>query len=316
MPPLSTVVFADLTGSTGVFEALGNVKATQAVTRLTQLIGEGCVAHRGRVVKNLGDGVLAVFSRADDALAAVVQLQREHDRRIAGWPPKLRMQLRTGVATGEIVEHDGDCFGEAVNLAARLSDLCGDGEIWATGAGLEDFHPPPGVRVRPLGLVAIRGLAEPRELCRVDWRDDSPTEMLTMPAPLPVAELSRTGVTAIELTWLDTQAVFPAAAMPVHLGRLADAEFAVGDPRVSRQHARIDWVNGHFTLTDLSSYGTWVRFDGAPGEVALRRGECVLAAPGEIALGASFSDFTTPTVRFSPGAEQVALAHRPPGAAF
>jgi hypothetical protein len=119
----STVVFADLTGSTGVFEALGNEKATQAITRLTQLIGETCVLHRGRVVKNLGDGVLALFGDADSAVRAVVQLQRDHNTRIQNWPPKLRMQLRVGVAVGPVVEVDGDTFGDPVNLAARLSDL-------------------------------------------------------------------------------------------------------------------------------------------------------------------------------------------------
>ena len=55
-----TVVFADLTGSTGVFESLGNAKATKAITRLTQWIGQVCEANHGRVVKYLGDGVLIV----------------------------------------------------------------------------------------------------------------------------------------------------------------------------------------------------------------------------------------------------------------
>ena len=60
----ATVVFADLTGSTAFFEALGNEKATRAVTRLTQWISDVCEAHQGRVVKKLGDGVLAVFADA------------------------------------------------------------------------------------------------------------------------------------------------------------------------------------------------------------------------------------------------------------
>lgn len=57
----STVVFADLTGSSRVFEAMGNARATDTVTRLTQWIGGVCQAHGGRVVKSLGDGVFALF---------------------------------------------------------------------------------------------------------------------------------------------------------------------------------------------------------------------------------------------------------------
>lgn len=97
--------------------------------------------------------------------------------------------------------------------------------------------------------------------------------------------------------------------MPIHLGRLSDAEFAVNDPRVSRRHARIEWEDNHFVLTDLSSYGTWVRFAG----VALRRNGCVLLEQGEIALGAPFTDFTVPTVSFSLRDGAVSLTHQRKG---
>jgi len=61
MPASYSVIFADLTGSTAAFETLGNERATLVVTRLTQLMGETCALHNGRVVKTLGDGVLALF---------------------------------------------------------------------------------------------------------------------------------------------------------------------------------------------------------------------------------------------------------------
>lgn len=73
----------------------------------------------------------------------------------------------------------------------------------------------------------------------------------------------------------------------------------VNDQRVSRLHAKIEWRDNHFVLSDLSSYGTWVKFAGSDTELALRRGECVLHGNGDIALGAPFSDFTVPTVSFN-----------------
>src|SRR6187551_2301959 len=105
----STVVFADLTGSTRVFEAMGNARATETVTRLTQWIGGVCEAHGGRVVKMLGDGVLAIFEAGDTATAAVLELQRNHQKRLQAWPVALRMDLQIGVASGDVVEVDGDC---------------------------------------------------------------------------------------------------------------------------------------------------------------------------------------------------------------
>jgi adenylate cyclase len=306
----TTVVFADLTGSTGVFETLGNAKATQAITRLTQWISQVCEAHAGRVVKTLGDGVLAVFPDAIGAINATVEMQRSHLKRILQWPPVLRMKLQIGVACGEIVEVDGDCYGDAVNVASRLSDLSGADQIWATDTAVSQMSPPDGVRFRSLGPISIRGKAESRVLFRVEWHEEVMSEFLTVPASLqhigsPSAD-SMLG--QIELSWLDVNAAFKSSDMPIHLGRdVEEAAFVVNDPRVSRLHAQIEWRNGNFVLTDVSSFGTWVRFTGNDNELALRRQECVLMGNGEIALGAPFSDFSVPTVNFHLSDGAVAL---------
>jgi adenylate cyclase len=297
----TTVVFADLTGSTGMFETLGNAKATQAITRLTQWISQVCEAHSGRVVKTLGDGVLAVFPDAHGAIGAVVEMQRNHLKRILKWPPVLRMKLQIGVACGEIVEVDGDCYGDAVNVASRLSDLSGADQIWATDSTVQQMSEPPGVRFRSLGPVNIRGKAESQVLFRVEWQEEVMSEFLTVPASLQsLGRPSPESVQGqIDLSWLDVNASFKASAMPAHLGRDAvEAAFVVNDPRVSRLHAQIGWRDGNFVLTDVSSFGTWVRFTGNDTELALRRQECVLMRDGEIALGAPFSDFSVPTVSF------------------
>lgn len=297
----TTVVFADLTGSTGVFETLGNAKATEAITRLTQWISKVCEAHDGRVVKTLGDGVLAVFPRCSDAVAAVVELQRNHLKRILNWPPKLRMRLQVGVASGEVVEVDGDCYGDAVNVASRLSDLSGADQIWATDSVIEQVpEPGEGVRFRSLGPISIRGKAEQRVIYRIEWQEEVVSALFTAPASLD--HLNPRGESApgqIELNWLDVNATFKSGDMPIHLGRVSEADFVVNDQRVSRLHAKIEWRDNRFVLSDLSSYGTWVKFTGSDTELALRRGECVLHGNGDIALGAPFSDFTVPTVSFN-----------------
>jgi adenylate cyclase len=301
MPAITTVMFADLTGSTSVFEKFGNAAATRAVTALTDWIADACRAHDGRVVKMLGDGVLAVFPNGADAIEAVVQLQREHVRRSSRPGPMAQLQLQVGLACGELVEVAGDCFGDAVNVAARLSDLSGARQILATDAVVQQMRSaPPGTRFHPLGLVPIRGREQECRLFRIDWAEDSSTDMMTMPAhdtSLPPPR-PRLAANAIELQYMDRSRVFRCEQMPVHLGRAREAEFLVAEPRVSRLHARIDWHNQAFVLVDLSSNGTSVRFQGAPTEVTLRRNECVLHDGGEIALGPDFSDWSLPTVRF------------------
>lgn len=309
----STVVFADLTGSSRVFEAMGNARATETVTRLTQWIGSICQAHGGRVVKSLGDGVFAIFSHAAAATHAVIELQRYHQKRLVAWPAPLRMALQIGVASGEVLEVEGDCFGDAVNLASRLSDLAGPGQIWATDAVISQLR-EAGVRHRDLGLITIRGRSEMSAVHRIDWQEEV-TSFLTVPAALMPMRLPDSSFGQIELAWLDVRSMFRTEELPIHLGRVNDAQFVVNDPRVSRLHARIELRQGSCVLTDLSTYGTWVRFHGNGGpsnEIALRREECVLHGSGEIGLGASLSDFTAPAIAFKTAGTKMLLSPRNP----
>lgn len=294
----ATVVFADLTDSTAFFEALGNEKATAAVTRLTQWIGEVCEAHRGRVVKKLGDGVLAVFAQAVDATDAVVQMQRGHRLRLEKWPTMIRMRIKAGVARGDVVVVDGDCYGDAVNVAARLSDLSGANQIWVTESVVSEVDDAHGLRFRSLGPVMLRGKTEPVALYKVEWEDDVASDFLTQQAVLSRVEPGSPLISHIQLEHLDFLSSFGAAEMPIHLGRVDHAELIVNDPRVSRLHARIEWRNGGFLLVDLSSFGTWVRFAGSHSDIALRRDECQLHGTGEIALGVPLGDVSAPTVAF------------------
>ncbi len=297
----STVVFADLFGSTGVFESLGNVKATEAVTQATTWTAEKFLSHGGRVVKFLGDGVLATFLNSPDALAAVIDIQRTYQLRLARTPPTMYMPLRIGVAHGEIELVDNDCYGDAVNIAARLSELTGPGQIWANAAAIESDPQHLGPRCRLLGPIHIRGRAEPCKVYQIDWQEDIDSESLTLPAPMDSRfDGALTDVLGgqVKLSWLDSQKTFKAFELPIHIGRTRQVEFMVNDPRVSRTHARIDWRNGSVVLTDISSYGCWVRFSGGGSDLLLRREECVLHGRGEIALGAPFGDLSAPVVAF------------------
>jgi adenylate cyclase len=297
----STVVFADLTGSTGVFESMGNVRAAETVTRLTQWIAAVCEANQGRVVKMLGDGVLAIFGSGGQATRAALEMQRNHQKRLQSWPETLRMDLQIGLASGDVIEVDGDCYGDAVNLASRLSDLAGPRQIWATQSVIDQLVVNE-VRHRSLGPINIRGRSEMPVVHRIDWQEES-MESLTMPASL--AQMSRTSDLSfgkIELVWMDVRQVFSVTDLPIYLGRVDDAEFVVNDPRVSRLHARIESRKGSCVLVDVSTYGTWVQFNnagaGASTEIALRRDECVLHGSGQISLGAPLMDLSAPTISF------------------
>lgn len=285
----ATVMFSDLSGSAALYESLGNERASKVVNRLTRWMGDVVVAHGGRVVKELGDGVLSVFVDASAAITASAALQRSHQANLAHWAEPLRMAIRIGVASGEVMELDGDTYGDAVNVASRLCERALANEVWVTDATAVDAGAVPNVHFRRLGVFDIRGKSETQVVYQADWREDVPQDALTEHADLPsmVAPMDR-GAGRLELGWLDEARVFGSDEAPLHIGRSPEADCFVHDPRVSRMHARIDWRQGCFTLTDVSSFGSWVRFDGSEAEVRLRRDACILHGRGEVSLGTPF----------------------------
>lgn len=298
----STVVFTDLTGSTSVFESLGNAKATKAVTQLTQWICHLFVSGGGRVIKTLGDGVLAIFPDAPTAINVVVEMQRRHQKRLLQQPASEHLPIRVGVSTGEVEIVDGDCFGDAVNIASRLSDLSGPHEIWVNSTELNYASRLNGIRFRFLGPINVRGRIAPCTVYQVDWHEDEVSDFLTVQGYADPLQLAARGGDAlgsqVELTWRNQNACFRSFDLPIQIGRIRECSFIVNDQRVSRIHSRLEWRNGRIMLVDVSSYGTWIRFEGSNADVVLRREDLVLHGRGEVALGASFADTTVPIVKF------------------
>jgi adenylate cyclase len=297
----STVVFTDLHGSTAVFGALGNVRATETITAITSWIANLSQSFGGRLVKTLGDGVMVVFADNAKAIDFVVEAQRAHFKGQHRQSSDVRLPIRIGIAKGEIEELAGDCYGDAVNVAARLCDLCGPNQIWASDSVVDSVSLARGVSTRSLGPIHIRGRVEACGVYQIEWREEEPSDFLTMQAQLVTDFGHERDVLGKEvcLRWGETVASFRSYELPAQIGRVKSAEFVVSDPRVSRNHAKLVWRNGGVILVDLSTYGTWVRFsDDAPGDILLRREECVLHGSGQLALGASFTDSTVPTVQF------------------
>lgn len=295
-----TVLFADLRGSTALFETLGNAEATSVVTHTVSLIGQAVDECKGRLVKTLGDGLMAVFDSPRDGVKSAIRMHEVLERIVSrgkqhGASLGLRaLRMQVALARGEVVEMGGDCFGDAVNVSARLLDHAGDNETLITAEVLSGLPSTLKARFRSLDRIAVRGRAEPVHVYVLDQPmqgDVAATQFgeITHPSTEP---------DGIRLVWLDLDRVFDIDSMPVVLGRSVQATYCITDGRVSRSHARIDWHGGSFSVTDLSYNGTYVRF-GSDGEiVSLKRGSCTLHGSGAIGLGSPPVDVASPTVRF------------------
>jgi class 3 adenylate cyclase len=291
-----TVLFADLRGSTALYETLGNSEATAVVTQSVALIARVVESSGGKVVKTLGDGLMAMFPRAELAVQAADEMHDSLERISTDpqrtGPPRPALKLQVALAQGEVVEVAGDYFGDAVNVAARLLDHAGDNETLVT-VTVRDSLLDSDSRFRSLDRLQLRGRVEPVHVCLLE-----PQRFGDMAATVYGDILRAPEPEGIRLVCLDLNRVYAPQSLPVVLGRSPQATYCIDDSRVSRLHARIDWHGGTFSLTDLSFNGTYVRFAGDSEVVALRRGTCTLHGSGTIGLGSAPLDATAPAVRF------------------
>ena len=292
-----TVVFADLTGSTGLFESAGNVVATHVVTRCTQALGSHFARAGGHVVKYLGDGVLATF---DDTVAAVDACIRAKDLLYDINSTQFRdapLGFKVGVEHGQIIEQDGDCYGDAVNVASRLSDRAEPNEILIGEPVFRRLPDAQRMSCSSLDRITVKGRSEPVRVWRIDWARTAETTITV--SIDTIASGGREIISQrLDLDLLDQHLKLLPTDGPLVIGRGDNAGFVINDPRVSRRHARIEWKGGQCILTDFSSNGTWVSFAGAAAPLMLKRDNCLLHGRGEIGLGATSDDFTAPTLSF------------------
>lgn len=291
------VLFADLRGSTALYESLGNAQATTIITQAITGLARRVPAAGGQLVKTLGDGLMAVFPGAVAAVAAAVQMQeelaRQAERAVATPQAEVSaLQLQIAVAAGEVVEVGGDCFGDAVNVAARLLDHAGDNETLVTREVFDELTWENRSRFRSLDKVHVRGRAEPVEV-HLLARRGADTAATLLETRSESAEPQ-----GMQLVWKERAHVYPRERWPLLLGRGSQATLKIDDARVSRTHARIDLMGGAAQVTDLSINGTYVRFAGDDEILSLRRGSCTLHGSGELGLGGSPNDPSVPVIRF------------------
>ena len=171
------VLFTDLVGSTELRSRLGEAAAEVLRRQHDVLVDRRGRRKRGTVVKNLGDGIMATFAGASDAVEAAVAFQQaivRHNR--AG---DTAMEARIGISAGDVVVENDDCFGTPVIEAARLCAAARGGQIlaseivrWMAHAGEETFT--------PVGSLELKGLSRPLPTVQVNWQPAAQS-----PVPLP-----------------------------------------------------------------------------------------------------------------------------------
>ena len=294
-PRRRTVLFADLRGSTGLFERLGNVSAAAQVAERVAAMVALARAHHGHPVKTLGDGLMAVFVEPGHAVQAAEAMQ-QHAQSSGG----RRLALRVGLAHGELVAVGEDWLGDDLNVAARLLDRAGDDEILATAELVAALDGDERARFHRLGALRLRGRQAMVQAYRLPAgrQRGASAQTVVFEASRMVGGLPQAQVLSLRGEGLDLR--LGPTELPATLGRRSDATVPFTQPRVSRSHALIEWREGSFELVDLSANGSYLRLGTPAGElVVLRRERQRLQGHGWISLGGPPGSEGSATLRFA-----------------
>jgi adenylate cyclase len=275
--PTLAILFADVSGSTALYETLGDRRARKAVEALLEEMRAATRAHGGRVVKTLGDEIMAVFATPESGTRAAIEIQE----RVGAMKPAegMRVGVRIGLHSGEVLEEDGDVFGDAVNTAARMAGVAKSGQIVTTASTAENLPVPLHERIRDLELVSVKGKQSEIRVCEVLWQDDEDLTVLSLPDE-PVSATARVLVLEHGHQNLRVDAARPA----VLIGRDGASDIIIVHPSASRLHGRIERRLENFFYVDLSTNGTYVGI-ARDEEIRLRRQEIMLRGEGHLAYG-------------------------------
>ena len=274
---LGTVLFADVSSSTRLYEAAGDAAALEAISACLAAARSATEASGGRVVKTIGDEVMSIFKSPDAAANAAAEMQAKIDAfpEVAG----MKLGVRIGFHHGPVLQRDEDVFGDTVNLASRLVAQAKKGEIILSTDTAARLGPIYRTMVRELHAITVRGKAEDVGLAELVWKRDADATVVS--GARPRARAPRGG---LRLRYRGREVARRRDTETISVGRDPANSLVIEDEMASREHCTLERRQDIYVLRDHSTNGTYVTVEG-DAEMAVRRSEVSLRKRGWIAFG-------------------------------
>ncbi|MEO8224073.1 MAG: adenylate/guanylate cyclase domain-containing protein [Gammaproteobacteria bacterium] len=276
------ILFADVVGSTQLYELLGDDRARATVQQCLGVMKQATEHFGGTVIKTMGDEVMSTFPSADDALNAANQMQQRITNTIRIETDDSHVSIRIGCHFGAVVAEDRDIFGAAVHTANRMTSQAKAGQILTTSALVEQLTPQWKALVRQIDVATPKGQSDEVAVFEALWQPEEATNML--PSINPGARPAPS-VASLHLRFRGADLIVGQnGKVTITMGRADDNDVVIKGNLISRVHARIDLARNRFVLVDESTNGTFIQQD-AGEEIYVRRDSTVLSGTGVISMG-------------------------------
>ena len=291
-------MFADISGSTHLFEMLGDNEARALVADTLKLLTAVAEKHNGTLIKTIGDEIMCTFPEADNAARAAAEmqetLQNRNNKQEEGPAVRVRIGLHYGDALWEAAGKAGDVFGDAVNVAARMAAQAKGEQIITTRSTIDLLEADMRDNTRWMDRAAIKGKKEDIEIHEIIWQKEDVTQMMI---PKMMHNVPKIPKISLHLSYRGRSVILNHNHAGLVLGRGKDCGLPINEKLASRQHVRIELRRNKFFIIDQSTNGTYVKLDNAD-DAFLRREEMAITTNGQISLGKSFAEGPAEIVDF------------------
>src|SRR5688572_11827262 len=291
-----TILFADVSGSTRLFETKGDQEARRLIAMVLSALTKVCEQHGGRVIKTIGDEIMCTFPSALNGVLAACDMQRRMGRDIDFVRDSLA--VRIGLHHGDALEEeDGDVYGDAVNTAARMASLAKREQVVTTAATYDSLSGKV-PEARSLGKARVSGKLLPIEIVDLVWQEDT-SGMTMVQSAIRISDLqgAAPAKNKLKLRHRGNLIELTEDSEPFMMGREATNGLVVEADWVSRTHAQIEFKRGHFMICDRSTNATYVTI-GQDAELRVHRDELHLRKSGSISMGQSAAINTHDLIHF------------------
>ncbi len=274
------IVFADVVGSTQLYDKYGDTKASETVASCLDIMKDATYQFNGTVIKTIGDEVMSTFPTADEAMGASVMMQTlitAEGKKEDGIP----VLIRIGCHFGPVVQEQNDIFGAAVHTANRMTSQAKAKQIVISGFTVEQMSPELRNQTRQIDVATVRGRLDEVALFELVWQPDEATSML--PTIDWQTKASRKA-SKLLLNFRDKTIEVSDQRKSINIGRADDNDLVVKGNLISRIHARIEMRRGKFMIIDQSTNGTFLQNEKGQ-ETFVRRDSTELTSEGSIGLG-------------------------------
>ncbi len=273
------ILFADVVGSTQLYDKFGDAKASETVALCLDVMKEATLQFNGTVIKTIGDEVMSTFPSVDEAMgaAAAMQARISSDSKDQN---RIPVSIRIGCHYGPVVKEQNDIFGAAVHTANRMTSQAKARQIVISGSTVEKMSPELVKQTRQIDVATVRGRIDEVALYELVWQPEDATSML------PTIELQDKDLRSsrLQLSYRSQKVELSDQRKTINIGRADDNELVVKGNLISRIHAKVEMRRGKFVLIDQSTNGTFLQnLQGE--ETFVRRDWTVLNGEGIIGLG-------------------------------